>query len=941
MQPTKIRLLLATLAPSNGGSTLNISGSVNDINATLQTLQYQLQGNYAGVDTVLLSTQDGSYDIVSTIGLSTVAAYSAPGISISGGLTVSAGSLLDFSSAQGTGITVSAPPNTVVTTTVSVAEADASLTATAEGSATVQNSYSDGNSIITIQGKAADTNAVLNTLVAQASPNFAGPATLTVNTSDGVSTVEGTEQITSGTEHAPGQRLPAGQALNASGSITFSANNAIVVSDVDGNALTTVVNATNGSLSAQAQDSAVLAFSNGGETLTVSGTVAAINATLQGLRYQAAANSDAGDALTVTTTTSDGNYSTSGQIVLTAPETSPVITVPGGQVLNSSNSITFGSAQANTISLSDAQNVVLTVFVGVSNGTLSVSAPTPAGVTVQSLANDKQLSITGLPSGINQVLNGLQYHAQPGYFGYDELQIGAGIQNGAVFAVGTVGLSPSTADLAPDISVPTGQLLNTNGNLSFSPANGNPIGVSASTGVTLQTTITVQHGTLAATAAGGTTVSGSGTSLTIQGTASGVNATLNSLTYQEATGYQGNDLLSISVSDGTYESSNQVGISAAAADPGPGCTVPGGQTIGANGAVSFSTANGNALGVSDAAGDNLSVQLEVANGSLNAQPQGSANVTNSPSGLVISGSVQDINAVLNTLVYTDNPGYHGNDQIKVLASDGTLDASASVNLVAMNAGPGVTLPPSQLVGNQGQLSFNSAIGNALTVSSPGGYGLTTTVSVLHGTVYAAAQGAANLSINGSTLTITGSVSDTNATLSTLGYQENSGYQGPDTLSISTTDGFNSSSGSIALASSSLNGVINALDVREGVAISGTVSQAGQVTVQIFDANDNPAAGQSYTATTINGTWSVQPNFAPLPDGTYTVAATETVSGNISAPQLQTIIQHQTLPTVSINTVDGGSVGAIDAVSGLPVTGAVSGLAAGAQFTINVSDGARS
>ncbi len=1023
-------ILAATQAGADGvslnatGSTLTISGTAQDVNASLQTLSYQLQSGYTGADTIVLSTQDGVFDTVSTVPVSTSVPYSAPSISLAGGLVVNPGATLNFAAPGMVPISVTASSATQsLTTTVSIRQSMASLTALTEGAASVEVSYSGGNSVVTIRGTAHDTNSVLATLAVQAAPNFNGAAALTVTTSDGITSVQGADQLTaSSAEHTPGESLPGGQVIGVSGMVTFNSagNNAITVSDSDNFPLQTQLNVTNGTLSAQAENSAVVTVGNNGESLTVSGTAAAVNATLQTLTYQAAAGSSIGDQMTVVTTTAipltgatwaatsggqvtfdvganltltkgatvdisgavssggtgtgfngqftvvsstsgtvvvsdaassspgtytsggtiaigESNVSISNQIALTVATVPPSLALPAGQTLAAGESIVFSTANNNPISVSDAASSLLTLYVAVGQGTLSLSATVPGGVSVQGNGSNK-LRISGSSAGIDTVLNGLQYQANANYLGYDEVQIGAAVGNGPVVAVGTIGLSPAVVDLAPAIVVPEGQILSAMGGVGFNTANGNAIAVNAGNTANLQVTITVEHGALSAAAAAGATVTASAASLVIAGSAASVNATLQNLSYQEDAGYGGNDILSIVASDGTYESSNQVGISPDHADLGPGISAPGGQPIGAGGVVAFSAATANAISVSDADGNQLSVRLDAAHGTLSAQAEGSSTVSRSSSGLLITGSVQDINATLNTLVYDQSAGVHENDQIAITASDGTESASSSINIVASSAGPGVALPSGQLIGANGALAFDLENSNAVTVASPAGYDLTTMIAVEHGTLVASAAGAATVSLDGARLTIVGSAQDTNATLATLIYQQVSSYSGPDALTISTTDGLNAASGSIILASSSDAQTINAMDVHEGVVISGTAAQSGQVTIQFFDASGNQVQGQSYTENVVNGSWTVQPNLATLPDGSYSVAATETVSGNLSAPDLQSFVLHQTAPTVSIDQVDNGiTIDGVDAFGDLLLTGEVTGLSAGTQFEVNVQD----
>jgi hypothetical protein len=1342
------------VTPATGGDPLTISGSVADVNASLQTLSYQLENsNYVGSDVILMSTQDSEFNIVSTVSVETSASYQAPGLQLASSVIVSADAIITLSGNNA--ITVNAPANTLLTTTISIAQADATLSAVASGSASVQSSYSGGESILTINGDVQDTGATLQTLALQASANFQGGASVNIVTTDGTTEVSGSQTITSnaggeitftvgtdlttqlsagsivtvsdtsanegagfngqflvqaltsssvvvdqtgftspglyagggtidgaaitgatwsGTDlaEAPGEAVPAAQQLT-SGTLAFNSQNgnAITVSDPENYPLTTSLNVTNGSLAVSAASGAsvtdtltlelseaveisggtpTLSLSNGGtatyvggsgsnqltfsytptgsSSLTVTainpnlasiadldnnavnlmslqtglltsgvaitGTATSVNSTLATLTYQAAAGSATGDVLTATTQTAiavtgaswsssggglttftvatnltgelsigslidvsganatggiadgyngqfvivavtsssikvarapgsyesggfivsggndigsvtgvtwpaanatqmtftvsnlssipaansvisvDGVVSTGGsglgfngsfvvvsatsntivvtpsspgsyagggtialgdvnslisdQIVLMPPIVTPVIAVPGGQSLNTSNEVIFGIAEHNAIAVTGSGTTLLTTTVSVVNGTLSLTGTLPGGVTAQAISSGtgtNQFKLTGTAAGITQALNGLEYQPRANYAGIDELAIA--VANGPVVAVNSIGITPAVVDLSPAIVMPPGQMIGQNGTLNFGASASSAITVGSQTS-SLSVQLSIEHGILNATAAnaakivgvltmsfaspvmvsggtptlmlvgGGTATyaggSGSnvltfnytavagentanlavaqvvlnsasatdssgntvsltgpltnvGSKLEIDGSSSDINATLLSLRYQEDAGYVGDDTLSLTASDGTYQSSNQVVLSAASADPGPSCSVPGGQLILLDGQVAFSTATGSAITVAVVNNSNISVQLNVEQGSLAVQAQGAASVRSSTGALYISGSVGDVNATLNTLIYTENPGYHGSDQINLLVSDGIVGSSASINLESSDDGPGVSLPAGQPIGATGEVSFGSAFSNAISVSSPGGFNLITTVSVTEGALSATAQGQASISIEGSSLVIKGSESDTNATLGTLTYQENSNFSGSDTLSVSTTDGTRTSSTSIALASPSLtvassSSLITAKRAEQGFTVTGTASAAGQVTVELFDAVGNLVSGQSYamTVASAGGTFSVSPNLHSLADGDYSVVSTLTVSGVISAPQIESLSLHTTPPGISMNVLDSGSVNGADAVAGLAISGSLTGIVAGslAQVTVEINDG---
>ncbi|TIW23254.1 MAG: tandem-95 repeat protein, partial [Mesorhizobium sp.] len=89
----------------------------------------------------------------------------------------------------------------------------------------------------------------------------------------------------------------------------------------------------------------------------------------------------------------------------------------------------------------------------------------------------------------------------------------------------------------------------------------------------------------------------------------------------------------------------------------------------------------------------------------------------------------------------------------------------------------------------------------VSVFDPDGGILTTSVSVLNGTLTVVPVGAATVGGNGgATVTITGTAAEINAVLSSITYTGNQDYNGPDQLNITTTDALGASDADVAAIS---------------------------------------------------------------------------------------------------------------------------------------------
>ena len=109
----------------------------------------------------------------------------------------------------------------------------------------------------------------------------------------------------------------------------------------------------------------------------------------------------------------------------------------------------------------------------------------------------------------------------------------------------------------------------------------------------------------------------------------------------------------------------------------PTITDPGSEVVATDGSVVFSSANGNAIELTDDAGEPLTVTLSVSNGTLtlagttglsfSAGADGSATMT-------FSGTLEDVNAALDGLLYQPDASYVGADALQINVADSQTEA---------------------------------------------------------------------------------------------------------------------------------------------------------------------------------------------------------------------------------------------------------------------------
>ena len=147
----------------------------------------------------------------------------------------------------------------------------------------------------------------------------------------------------------------------------------------------------------------------------------------------------------------------------------------------------------------------------------------------------------------------------------------------------------------------------------------------------------------------------------------------------------------------------------------PQNSVPGNQSVAQNGSLAFSTATGNALAVSDPDSQFLNVTLTVSHGTLHVDENDNTYVElNDGPQVILHGGIDGAIAdALETLVYTPDAGFSGNDSLELFTDDGyahDID-NVAIKVYAPNVAPVLT-------GGTFPLPENSANGTAVaTVTS--------------------------------------------------------------------------------------------------------------------------------------------------------------------------------------------------------------------------------
>ncbi|MFK2905978.1 DUF4347 domain-containing protein [Dyella ginsengisoli] len=173
--------------------------------------------------------------------------------------------------------------------------------------------------------------------------------------------------------------------------------------------------------------------------------------------------------------------------------------------------------------------------------------------------------------------------------------------------------------------------------------------------------------------------------------------------------------ISYVVNDGTVDSGASTKlVSVASINDAPINGVPAGQSLNQDSSLAFNSGNGNLVAVSDADanGGIEQVTLTVTHGALSLSgTTGLSFLVGSGSGdatMTFQGTLADINAALNGMVYTPTAGYHGVDGLQITTSDlgntGSGGAQTDTDTVAITVN-----------------SINPRVTDVSSTSADGGY----------------------------------------------------------------------------------------------------------------------------------------------------------------------------------------------------------------------------
>jgi hypothetical protein len=188
----------------------------------------------------------------------------------------------------------------------------------------ITGSYNSGTGVLTLSGTTTVTNyqTALRTVTYQNSSDnpSTAPRTVTFTATDGITPGSATRGITVGAVNdAPVNTVPGPQSTGQNTPLTFSngSGNHVAVSDVDAgtNAIQVTLTVTNGTLTLNGTSGLAFTVGDGtaDATMTFTGTIANINAALNGMTFTPTAGFSGSASLTITSN-DQGNTGSGGPL---------------------------------------------------------------------------------------------------------------------------------------------------------------------------------------------------------------------------------------------------------------------------------------------------------------------------------------------------------------------------------------------------------------------------------------------------------------------------------------------------------------------------------------------------------------------------------------------------------------------------------------------------
>ena len=644
--------LAFTVGDGSADAAMTFAGAKADLNAALDTLQYDPVPDFNGSASLSVQSSDGSLSDSDPVAITVNAQNDAPTVDLdntTGGnesaatFTEAGGNPVDLAAAADIADVDDANLNgATITLTNPQDGASEAVSVTAAG--TSVNIAGSGSHAITLSGNhpKADYQAVIRTLAYDnsATPPDATPSrTVEVKVSDGdVDSNTATSTVTVVPINAAPEldldTINAGSDDSSaaftedSPAVSIAPNSSVTDADVGDDIETATVTLTNpkagDSLSVTLSGGITGSYNSGTGVLGLTGpaTPAQFETVIESITFDNSSETPDETPRVINVVVHDGqdpSVTRTATVSVADTNDAPVNSVPGGtQNLDEDASLAFTGGTAISVADADADASPLEVTLSVNNGVLSLSGTTGLTFTTGNGTDDATTTFAGAQDDVNTALDGLLYEPDPDYNGSDTLQVvtddqGATGAGGAKTDTDNVALSVAAVNDGPVNTAPGAQAVDEDTDLTFNAANSNVVSVADvdASPSDVRVTLDVDDGVLTlATITGLSFNTGDGTNdanMTFDGTVAEVNAALDGLKYRGDQDFNGSETLTLTTNDqgntgsgGALQDSDTVAITVNPVNDAP---VPDNESL------------------TDANGDNAIGNTALAIGTAQAEPR--------------------------------------------------------------------------------------------------------------------------------------------------------------------------------------------------------------------------------------------------------------------------------------------------------------------------------
>jgi uncharacterized membrane protein len=324
-----------TQVSGSGTMNLAISGTLSEVNSDLLNLLYTPTTGSTSSNMLTVTVLDTSDQALGSPAQVTITINSPPVITAPSSVSVDQNAVLPFAGANT--ISVADPSGTAESFTLSVSHGTLSLGATAGLTVT-----GNGSRNLALSGTLSTLNADLPTLAYAPNHGYKATDTLTLSDTDTSDSLTGTASVAIAViavkkpkqKHPPTIKAPSAVSVNENASLIFSTANGNSVTLTDSAATASsdslALTVAHGKLTLGSTTGLTFAAgSNASASMTVKGTLANLNAALNGLEFTPTIGYSGSASLAIKVTDSGDNLTGSATVAITVvvPPSQPTVTV--------------------------------------------------------------------------------------------------------------------------------------------------------------------------------------------------------------------------------------------------------------------------------------------------------------------------------------------------------------------------------------------------------------------------------------------------------------------------------------------------------------------------------------------------------------------------------------------------------------------------------------